>query len=117
MLEGDSDSSVVVRVAGSKNRLPNAMSWVSVALTNADGTAAPTGSYYIRFSSEWFPQEAIVEAGVSQIPLQRLNSENFLIQKNMKLGEGGGKLTQCNLDSAEFFFDQSTRSKCRCRRQ
>ncbi len=103
MIEGDSDSSVVVRVAGSKFRLPNAMSWVSVALTNADGTAAPTGSYYIRFGSEWSPQEAIVEAGVSQIPLQRLNSENFLIQKNMKLGEGGGKLTQCNLDSAEIF--------------
>ena len=42
------------------------MSWVRVALTKTDGTTAPAGSYYyIRFGEGWFPQGAIVEAGVS----------------------------------------------------
>ena len=60
----------MVRVAGSKYRLPNATSWVRVALTKTDGTAAAAGSYYIRFSEEWFPQKAIVEAGMPAIPLK-----------------------------------------------
>ena len=71
-------SRVVVRVASSKHRLPNAMSWVRVASTKPDGTAAPAGSYYIRFGEGWFPQEDIVEAGVSETPLKRLNAESFL---------------------------------------
>ena len=55
----------MVRVAGSKYRLPNATSWVRVALTKTNGTATPACSYYIRFRESWFPQEAIVEAGIS----------------------------------------------------
>ena len=31
------------------------------------------GAYYVRFlGPEWFPQEAIVDAGVSEIPIRRV---------------------------------------------
>ena len=73
------------------------MSWVRIALTKTDGTAAPVGSYYIRFGEGWFPQEAIVEAGVSEIPLKRLNADSFLVRKHMKLGVGGSKLVQVSI--------------------
>ena len=56
MIEEKSGSRVVVRVASSNYKLPNAMSWVRVALTKTDGIAAPAGCYYIRFGEDWFPQ-------------------------------------------------------------
>ena len=65
MIEEKSGSQVVVHVASSKYRIFNAMSWVRVALTKTNGTATPACSYYIRFRESWFPQEAIVEAGIS----------------------------------------------------
>ena len=89
MIEEKSGSRVVVRVASSKYRLPNAMFWVRVALTKSDGTAAPAGSHHIRFDEGWFPQEAIVETGVSEIPLKRLNVESFLVHKHMNFRVGG----------------------------
>ena len=94
MIEEKSGSRVFVRVAGSKYWLPNAISWVRVALTKTDGTTAPAGSYYIRFGEGWFPQEAIVEAGVSEIALKKLNEESFMVHKHMKVGVGGSKLVQ-----------------------
>ena len=66
---------VVVRATSHNQSLPNAISWVQVHLTNIDGTDAAEGLYYIRFGPDWFPQEAIVEAGISEIPLQRLNAD------------------------------------------
>ena len=104
MIEEKSGSQVVVRVAmnSSKYRLSNAMSWVRFALTKTDGTAAPAGSYYIRFGEGWFQQEAIVEAGVSETPLKRLNADRFLVHKHMKLGVGGSKLVQSQLGDAEI---------------
>ena len=82
MIEEKSGSRVVVRVASSKCRLP--LSWVRLALTKTDGTAAPAGSYSIRFGEGWFPQEAIIEAGVSEIPLKRLNADGFLVHTYIK---------------------------------
>ena len=83
MIEEKSGRRVVVRVASSKYQLPNAMSWARVALTKTHGTAAPASSYHIRFGEGWFPQEAIVEEGVSEIPLKRLNAESFLVHINI----------------------------------
>ena len=48
------------------------------------------GAYYIRFGSEWFPQEAMVEAGTSEIPIKHLHTDSFRVQRGMKLGVVGG---------------------------
>ena len=58
MIENNGKGRVIVRVASEKHKLPNDMSWLQVSLTNADGTKAEKGAYYIRFGPEWFPQEA-----------------------------------------------------------
>ena len=67
MIEGKRKNRAVVRVARHNHRFPNAMSWVQVHLTTTDGSDAAEGLYYIRFGSDWFPQEAIVEASISEI--------------------------------------------------
>ena len=82
--------------------MPNAISWVQVHLTNLDGTDAAEGLYYIRFGSDWFPQEAIVEAGISEIPLQRLNADGLVIQRGMRLGVGGDRLEPCKIDTVSY---------------
>ena len=56
----------------------------------------------IRFGSDWFPQEAIVEAGISEIPLQRLNADGLIVQRSMRLGVGGDRLEPCKIDNAEI---------------
>ena len=71
-------------------------------LLQTNGTAAPAGSYYIRSGEEWFPQAAIVVAGVSEIPLTRLIADVFLLHEYMKLGVGGSKLVQCHLGDADI---------------
>ena len=55
-------------------RLPNAMSWAKFEINNTDGTAAPEGMYYFRFSEGRLPREALVEAGTSEIPFRHLGS-------------------------------------------
>ena len=72
---------VIVRVASPNHKLPNAMSWLLVRLTNGDGTEAERGAYYIRFGPEWFLQEAIVEEGISENPIRRVKGDGFLAQK------------------------------------
>ena len=93
----------MVRAARHNQSLPNAISWVQVHLTNIDGTDAAEGLYYIRFGfgSDWLPQEAIVEAGISEIPLQRLNTDGRIVQRGMRLGVGGDRLEPCKIDNAE----------------
>ena len=86
MIEGKRKGRVVVRVASHNHCLPNAMSWVQVHLTNTDGTDAAEGAYCIRFGPNWFPQEAIVDAGISENPLQRLNADRVIVQRGMRLG-------------------------------
>ena len=76
------------------------MSWLQVSFTNADGTKAEKGAYYVRFGPEWLPQGAIVEAGVSEVPIQRVNDDGFLVQKGMRVGVGGERLVPCDLDKA-----------------
>ncbi len=62
---------VVLRFAGDACTLPGALSWVTVSLTNSDGTAAEEGLYYVTFLDGWSPSKLVVEAGVTDIPLQR----------------------------------------------
>ena len=72
MMESKGKGRVIVRVANHNHKLPNIVSWLLVSLTNADGTEAERGAYCIWFGLEWSPQEAIVEAGISEIPIRRL---------------------------------------------
>ena len=82
------------------------MSWVQVHLTNSDGTDEAEGLYYIRFGSDWFPQEAIIEAGISETPLQRLNADCRIVQRGMRLGVGRDRLEPCKLDKAEIIQNE-----------
>ena len=76
------------------------MSWLLVSLTSADGTEAERGAYYIRFGPEWFQQDVIVEAGISEIPIRRAKDDEFPVQKGKRLGVvGGDRLVPCNLDN------------------
>ena len=92
MVEREGKGRVIVCVASHNHKLPNAMSWLLVRFTNADGTEAEKGAYYIRFGPGWFPQEAIVEAGISEIPIRRVKEDEILVQKGMQLGVGGDRL-------------------------
>ena len=86
--------------------MPNAISWVQVHLTNLDGTDAAEGLYYIRFGPDWFPQEAMVEAGISEIPLQRLNADGLVVQRGMRWGVDGDRLEPCKIDNAEIIQNE-----------
>ena len=59
-----------------------------------------------RFGSDWFPQEAIVEAGISEIPLQRLNADGLIVQRGMRLGVGGDRLEPCKIDNVEIIQNE-----------
>ena len=109
MIEGKRKNRVVVIAASHNQSLPNAISWVQVHLTSIDGTDAAEGLYCTRFGSDWFPQEAIVEAGISEIPLQRLNADGFIVKRGMRLGVGGDRLEPCKIDNAEMIQNEIPR--------
>ena len=69
LIECKGNGRVVVRVASLSYRLPNGMSSLNISVISAVGSPAIRGQYYTRFGPYWFPQEAVVEAGVSEIPL------------------------------------------------
>lgn len=79
----------LVRYSGDTVTLPNAVWLVAVDLMNKDGPDAKEGSYSVRFSSDWFPQEAIVDAGRTKIPLQQTGVENFQKKKLLRVKTGG----------------------------
>ena len=106
MIEGKRINRIVVHAARHNQSMPNAISWVQVHLTNIDGTDAAEGLYCIRFGPGWFPQEAIVEAGMSEIPLQRLNADGLFVQRSMRLGVGGDRLEPCKIDNAEIIQNE-----------
>ena len=51
-------------------------------------------------------EEAIVEAGISEIPLQRLNADGLIVQRGMRFGGGGDRLEPCKIDNAEVFLNE-----------
>ena len=52
------------------------------------------------------PARAIVEAGISEIPLQRLNADGFIVKRGMRLGVGGDRLEPCKIDNAEIIQNE-----------
>ena len=106
MIEGKRNNRALVRAASRDQSLPNSISWVQVHLTNVDGTDAAEGLYYIRFGSDWFPQKAIAETGISEIPLQILNADGLIVQRGMRLGVGGDSLEPCKTDNTEVIQNE-----------
>ena len=102
MIESKRKKRRLVRDASHNQSFPNGISLVQVHLTSIDGTDAAEGLYYIRFGSDWFPQEAIVETGISQISLQRLNADGPVVQRGMRFGVGGDRLEPCKTGNAEI---------------
>ena len=52
-----------------------------------------------------FPQEAIVEACISEIPPHRLNAGGLVVQRGMRLGVGD-RLEPCKIDNAEIIQNE-----------
>ena len=70
MIESLADCKVAVRYADKTCKLSEGFTWAKLDLSNFDGSAAYPGSYYVRFQDGRTPKEAIVDAGLSDIPLQ-----------------------------------------------
>ena len=70
MIESPADCEIVVRHADKSCMLSEGFTWVKVDLRNYDGSAADPGTYYVRFQDGWTPNEAMVDADLSEIPLQ-----------------------------------------------
>ena len=88
--------------------LSEGFTWVRVELRNCDGSAADPGSYYVRFQDGWTPSEAIVDAGLSEIPLQWAEGSAHHLRSQATLGYANTRLKQVNLVNAEVIPQDST---------
>ena len=70
MIESPADRKLVVRHADKSCKLSEGFTWVNVELRYCDGSAADSRSSYARFQDRWTPKETIVDADLSEIPLQ-----------------------------------------------
>lgn len=105
MLDANSES-VVARYAGVLRRLPkcNIVSYCPTHYTRGDG--GDRGSHYIRFREGWYPQEAVEEAGITQIPMQRLIDDILSVQPGIRrLRESSAPLQPFDLCDAELASD------------
>lgn len=85
------------------------MSWVKVKLTNPDGSDAAPGTYRVQFEKHWYPREALVENGTSEIPMRRIGDSSRLLKPNEIVGRGGEPLKQVSLD--EFSLEENEEFK------
>ena len=108
MIESPADCRFVVRHADKSSMLSEGFTWVRVELRNCDGSAADPGSYYVRFQNGWTPSEAIVDAGLSEIHLQRAEGSEHHLRSQATLGYANAKLKQVNLVNAEVIPQDST---------
>ena len=88
--------------------LSEGFTWVKTELRNCDGSAADPRSYYVRFHDGWTPNEAIMDAGLSEIPLQRAEGSDHHLRFQAKLGFVNTRLRQVNLVNAEVIPQDST---------
>ena len=108
MIESPADCKVVVRHADKSCMLSEGFTWVKIELRNCDGSAADPGSYYARFQDGWTPSEAIVDAGLSEIPLQWAEGSEHHLRSQATLGYSNKRLKQVNLVNAEVIPQDST---------
>ena len=107
MIEPEGEKQVLVRSVCENHWLPKQISWVAVEVTKTDGTAAEEGLYYASFGEKWFPQEALVQAGKSEIPLQRATGRRHFLRKGDALGSAGPPLQTCSLEDAKLEREKS----------
>ena len=81
--------------------LGEGFTWAKVEVRNCGGLAADPGSYYVRFQDGWTPKEAIVDAGLSEIPLQWAEGSEHHLRSQTTLGYASTRLRQVNLVNAE----------------
>ena len=108
MIEGPANCKAVVRHADKSCMLSEGITWVKVELRNCDGSAADPGSYDVRLQDEWTPKEAIVDAGLSEIPLQRAEGLADYLRSQATLGFASTRLRQVDLVNAEVIPQDST---------
>ena len=97
-----------MRHADKSCMLSEGFTWVKVELRNCDGSAADPGLYYVRFQDGWTPSEAIVDAGLSAIPLQWTEGSEHHLRSQATLGYANTRLKQVNLVNAEVIPQDST---------
>ena len=102
MVEREGDGEVIVQSADKRRWMPEEMSWVKVSLTKPDGTEAEPGTYLVDFGEHWFPHEALVDAGTSEIPLKRFKDTAFLLRPGEILGKGGEPLEKISLEDMKL---------------
>ena len=108
MIESPVDCKAVVRHADKSCMLSEEFTWVKVELRICDGSAADPESYYVRFQDEWTPNEAIMDAGLSEIPLQWAEGSEHHLRSQPTLGYARTRLRQVNLVNAEVIPQDST---------
>ena len=101
MIERPADCKVVVRYADKSCVLSEGCICVKVELRNGDESAAYPGLYYVRFKDEWTPNEAIVAAILSEIPLHWAESSEHHLRSQTTLEYARPRLRQVNLVNAE----------------
>ena len=88
--------------------LSEGFKWAKVELRNCDGSAADSGSYYVRFHDGWTPKEAIVYAGLSEISLQWAEGSEHHLRSQTTLGYASTRLRRVNLVNAVVIPQDST---------
>ena len=108
MIESTADCKVVVSHADKSCMLSEGFTWVKAELRNCDGSDADPRSYYERFHDGWTPNEAIVDAGLSDIPLQRAEGSDHHLRSQATLGFANTRLRKVNLVNAKVIPQDST---------
>ena len=82
-----------------------------IELRNCDGSIVDPILYYVRFQDGWTPKEAMVETGLSEIPLQWTEGSERHLRTQTTLRYASTRLRQANLVNAEVIPQDSTSSQ------
>lgn len=56
----------------------------------------------VNFGKEWFPHEALVDAGRSEIPMRRIRNNRYKISREEISGTGGMPMEEISMDDMKF---------------
>ena len=101
MIESPVDCKVFVRYADKSDVLSEGCTWAKVELRNGDGSAADPSLYYVRFEDERTPKKVVVDADLSEIPLQWAEGSEHHLRSQTTLGYARTRLRQVSLVNAE----------------
>ena len=101
MIESSADCKVAVKYADKSCELSEGCTWAKVEFRNGDGSVADPGLYYVRFEDGWTPKEVVVDAGLSEVPLQWAEGSEHHLRSQTTLKFARTRLRQVNLVNAE----------------